>query len=68
MKRTPLIDLTSPFSAPEEASPCTAAASPHPTANPFQAPDFGEEVEAFLLDEDAQASASGTSTARREAG
>ncbi|MEU2116793.1 hypothetical protein ABZ567_14340 [Streptomyces sp. NPDC016459] len=67
MKRTPVIDLTSPFSAPEGAPPCAAATSPHPTTNPFQAPDFGE-IEAFLLDEDAQESASGTSAARREAG
>lgn len=59
--------LTSPFSAPEGVPPCAAATSPHPTTNPFQAPDFGE-IETFLLDEDAQTSASGTSAARREAG
>ncbi|KQX52099.1 hypothetical protein ASE09_33285 [Streptomyces sp. Root66D1] len=67
MKRTPVIDLTSPFSAPVETSPCAATASPHPTTHPFQAPDFGE-IEAFLFDEDAHVSASGTSAARREAG
>ncbi|TLQ48291.1 hypothetical protein FEF34_17730 [Streptomyces marianii] len=60
------MNLTSPFSAPVETSPCAAAASPHPTTHPFQAPGFGE-IEACLLDEDAQASASGASAARREA-
>ncbi|MFF5502899.1 hypothetical protein [Streptomyces roseolus] len=49
------------------ASPRAAAVSPPPTTHPFQAPDFGE-VEAFLLDEDAQESAPGTSAARRQAG
>ncbi|GHF95058.1 hypothetical protein GCM10017667_26520 [Streptomyces filamentosus] len=48
-----------------EAFP-SAAVSPHPATNPFQAPDFGE-VETFLLDEDEHASGSGTRAARREA-
>lgn len=46
-----LADLNSPFSAPEGAPLRTAAASPPPTTNPFQAPDFGE-IETLLLDDD----------------
>ncbi|MBV7700400.1 hypothetical protein KWI83_33855 [Streptomyces sp. TRM70350] len=49
----PLIDLTSLFSAPEAMPRYATAASPPPTTNPFQAPDFGEN-ETFLI-EDAQA-------------
>ncbi|GAB2830557.1 hypothetical protein GCM10027073_68560 [Streptomyces chlorus] len=52
--RRPLIDLTSLFSAPEGAPRRTTAASPPPAADPFQAPDFGED-ETFLF-EDEQAS------------
>ncbi|MDF3302272.1 hypothetical protein [Streptomyces tropicalis] len=50
MQGRPLIDLTSLFSAQEGQPRCPAAASPPPTANPFQAPDFGED-ETFLLEE-----------------
>ncbi|PWG07584.1 hypothetical protein DF268_42470 [Streptomyces sp. V2] len=59
------MDSTSLFSAPEKQPRCSTAASPPPTTNPFQAPDFeGDEV--FLLD-DAQDPAPGMRTARRKA-
>jgi hypothetical protein len=61
-KGRPLIDLTSLFSALEGQPRCATAASPPPTTNPFQAPDFGED-ETFLL-EDAQEPVSGMHGAR----
>ncbi|GHD17450.1 hypothetical protein GCM10010313_46780 [Streptomyces violarus] len=42
-KGRPLIDLTSPFSAPDGPPHFPATASPPPARNPFQAPDFGED-------------------------
>lgn len=51
------IDMTSLFSALEEQPRRSTAASPPPTTNPFQAPDFGEDE--TLPFEDAQESASG---------
>ncbi|MFG3662210.1 hypothetical protein [Streptomyces sp. NPDC047706] len=39
----PLIDSTSLFSALEGQPRGSAAASPPPATNPFQAPDFGED-------------------------
>lgn len=65
MKESPLIDLTSLFSALEGQPRCSTAASPPPTANPFQAPDFGED-ETLPLD-DAQEPASGIRAARPKA-
>lgn len=67
-KGRPLIDLTSLFSAPEGALSHSAAASPPPVTNPFQAPDFGDDeaFPAFAAD-DADASGSNASTARRRA-
>jgi hypothetical protein len=65
MKGRPLIDPTSLFSAPEGQPRGSSAASPPPTTNPFQAPDF-EEDQAFLS-EDSQASASGDRAPRRQA-
>ncbi|MEV6023019.1 hypothetical protein [Streptomyces sp. NPDC052036] len=65
MKERPLIDLTSLFSALEGQPRRSAAASPPPATNPFQAPDFGED-ETFLLD-DAQEPASAPRAARSEA-
>ncbi len=56
MKGRPLIDPTSLFSAPEGQSRRFTTASPPPTTQPFQAPDFGED-EALPLD-DAQEPAS----------
>lgn len=53
------------FSALEEQPRCSTAASPPPTTNPFQAPDFRED-EIFLLD-DAQETASGMRAARPKA-
>lgn len=60
-KGRPLIDLTSLFSAPEGAPRSSATASPSPTTNPFQAPDFGEDEAAVFEDE--QGHVSGASTA-----
>jgi hypothetical protein len=65
MKGTPLIDLTSLFSAPEGQPRCATAASPSPATNPFQAPDFGED-ETFLS-EDVQEPASGIRALRPKA-
>ncbi|QEV10358.1 hypothetical protein CP972_18700 [Streptomyces prasinus] len=48
------MDTTSLFSAPEGAPRQATAASPRPEADPFQAPDFGED-DTFLYEE-AQAS------------
>ncbi|OQD53502.1 hypothetical protein BM536_028560 [Streptomyces phaeoluteigriseus] len=39
------MDSTSLFSAPEGAPRSATATSPPPTANPFQAPDFGDFAE-----------------------
>jgi hypothetical protein len=57
--------MTSLFSALEEQPRRPAAASPPPTTNPFQAPDFGEDETLPL--EDAQEPASGIRAARPEA-
>ncbi|PZH06104.1 hypothetical protein C1I97_18390 [Streptomyces sp. NTH33] len=59
------MDLTSLFSALEGQPRCATAASPPPTTNPFQAPDFGED-ETFLLEE-VQEPASGMRAARPKA-
>lgn len=64
-KESPLIDLTSLFSALEAQPRCSTAASPPPTTNPFQAPDFGEDETLPL--EDAQEPASGIRAARPKA-
>lgn len=44
-KGSPLIDLTSLFSAPEEQPRSSTAASPTPATNPFQAPPFGDDAD-----------------------
>ncbi|OLZ65617.1 hypothetical protein AV521_31000 [Streptomyces sp. IMTB 2501] len=59
------MDLTSLFSALEGQPRCSAAASPPPTTNPFQAPDFGED-ETFLP-EHVHGLASGTRAAQPKA-
>lgn len=64
-KESPLIELTSLFSAPEGQPRCSAAASPPPSANPFQAPDFGEDETMPFMD--TQEPASGTHAARPDA-
>ncbi|PWI07358.1 hypothetical protein DIZ27_28285 [Streptomyces sp. NWU339] len=64
-KERPPIDLTSLFSAPEGQPRRSTAASPPPTTNPFQAPDFGED-EAFPL-EDPQEPASDMRAVRPKA-
>ena len=48
--RRPPIDLASLFSAAEGQPHRSAAASPPPVTNPFQAPDFGGD-DALWLDE-----------------
>lgn len=63
---SPLINPNSLFSAPEGAPDQAPAASPPPTTNPFQAPDFGEN-ETFLI-EGEQASFSDMETGQRQAG
>ncbi|MFI9250410.1 hypothetical protein [Streptomyces sp. NPDC053069] len=65
MKESPLIDLTSLFSALEAQPRCSKAASPPPTTNPFQAPDFGDDE--TWPPEDAQESASGIRATRPRA-
>ncbi|SEE93204.1 hypothetical protein SAMN05216533_4456 [Streptomyces sp. Ag109_O5-10] len=64
-KESPLIHLTSLFSAPEAQTRCSTAASPPPSANPFQAPDFGED-ETLPLN-DTQEPATGTRVTRPDA-
>ncbi|WP_406201343.1 MULTISPECIES: hypothetical protein [unclassified Streptomyces] len=64
-KERPLIELTSLFSAPEGQPRRSAAASPPPATNPFQAPDFGED-ETFLF-EDAEEVASDMRATRTKA-
>jgi len=64
-KESPPIDTTSLFSALEGQPSRSAAASPPPATNPFQAPDFGEDE--TLLFDDAQEPASGTGAVRPEA-
>jgi hypothetical protein len=64
-KESPLINLTSLFSALEGQSGCATAASPPPATNPFQAPHFGEDETLPL--EDAQEPASGVRAARPKA-
>ncbi len=57
--------MTSLFSAPEGQPSRTAAASPPPATNPFQAPDFGED-ETWPFD-DAQEPAPGAHATRGRA-
>jgi hypothetical protein len=64
-KESPLIELTSLFSALEGQPRCSTAASPPPSANPFQAPDFREDETLPLRD--TQEPASGTRAARPNA-
>ncbi|PWI20603.1 hypothetical protein DI272_22070 [Streptomyces sp. Act143] len=42
-KGIPPIEATSLFSAPDAQPRRSAAASPPPSTDPFQAPDFGED-------------------------
>src|SRR5207245_221659 len=63
-ERSP-IDPTSLFSAPEGQPRRSAAASPPPVTNPFQAPDFGEDE--LFLPEDAHEPASAMRTGRPKA-
>jgi hypothetical protein len=51
-KGRPLIDPTSLFSALEGQPRVSAAASPPPLTNPFQAPDFGADATLLLDDAD----------------
>ncbi|GGW65636.1 hypothetical protein GCM10010503_48500 [Streptomyces lucensis JCM 4490] len=64
-KESPPIDTTSLFSALEGQPRRSAAASPPPATNPFQAPDFGDD-ETYPF-EDAQEPAAGTRAARSRA-
>ncbi|MFF4209703.1 hypothetical protein ACFYZE_10210 [Streptomyces sp. NPDC001796] len=65
MKERPLIDQTPLFSALDGQPRRSAAASPPPTTNPFQAPDFGQDE--TLLFEDAHEPGSGMLAVRPEA-
>nr|BFD83681.1 hypothetical protein StreXyl84_30820 [Streptomyces sp. Xyl84] len=66
-EKSSLIDLTSLFSAPEGQPRRSAAASPPPATQPFQAPDFGDfgEDDTVLL-EDVQEPVTAVRTARRK--
>ncbi|MFG2634179.1 hypothetical protein ACGFX8_09555 [Streptomyces sp. NPDC048362] len=64
-KERPLIDSTSLFSAPDGQPRASAAASPPPATNPFQAPDFGDDD--FFAFEDEQETGSGGHAGRTAA-
>ncbi|GAA3301033.1 hypothetical protein GCM10020295_43270 [Streptomyces cinereospinus] len=64
-KERPPIDLTPLFSAPDGQPRRSSAASPPPTTQPFQAPDFGQDD--FPPFEDAQEPDSRARAARAEA-
>lgn len=63
MKESSLIELKPLFSSPVDGRPrCSAAASPSPTTNPFQTPDFGQDDDSPF--EDTYEPAPATPTAR----
>ncbi|RMB79911.1 hypothetical protein CTZ28_43320 [Streptomyces shenzhenensis] len=64
-KARPLIEPTSLFSALEGQPRCATAASPPPATNPFQAPDFGEDL--TFLPEEEEGPASGMRAAHPKA-